>query len=63
VDGKARFVVFDAEAYEEWKDRFETIEAVNEGLAEMGEGRPAQQVHAQLRKKHFGLSRSVSKAG
>jgi PHD/YefM family antitoxin component YafN of YafNO toxin-antitoxin module len=62
VEGKARFVVFDAEAYEEWKDRVETIEAVNEASAEGAEGRPAQQVHAQLRKKHFGISRSVPKA-
>ena len=63
VDGKARFVVFDAEAYEEWKDRFETMEAANEALAEEGEGRPAEQVHALLRKKRFGVSRPVSKAG
>ena len=63
VEGKARFVVFDAEAYEEWKDRFETSEAVNEALAEEDEGQPAEQVHAQLRKKHFGVSRPVSKAG
>ncbi len=62
VEGKARFVVFDAEAYEEWKDRLETIEAVNEALAEDGEGRPAERVHAQLRKKHFGVSRPLSKA-
>jgi prevent-host-death family protein len=39
VDGKARFVVFDAEVYEEWKERFETLEAVNEALAEEDEGR------------------------
>jgi PHD/YefM family antitoxin component YafN of YafNO toxin-antitoxin module len=63
VDGKARFVVFDAEAYEEWQDRFETMEAVNEALAEESEGRPAEQVHAQLRKKRFGVSRPLSKAG
>ncbi len=62
VDGRARFVVFDAEAYEEWNDRIGTIEAVNEALAEKGESRPAEQVHAALRKKHFGLSRPVSKA-
>jgi PHD/YefM family antitoxin component YafN of YafNO toxin-antitoxin module len=62
VDGKARFVVFDAEAYEEWKDRIETIEAVNEALAEPGEGRPAAQVHSELRKNRFGVSRPVSKA-
>jgi len=51
VEGKARFVVFDAEAYEEWKERYETVEAVNEALAEDGEGRPAEKVHAQLSKK------------
>ncbi len=61
VEGKARFVVFDAEAYEAWKTRIETVEAVNEALAEEGEGRPAEQVHAELRKKHFGVSRPVSK--
>jgi PHD/YefM family antitoxin component YafN of YafNO toxin-antitoxin module len=62
VEGKARFVVFDAEAYEEWKDRLETMEAMNEALAEEAEGRPAKPVHAQLRKKHFGVSPPLSKA-
>ena len=62
VEGKARFVVFDAKAYEAWKDRVETIEAVNAALAEEGEGRPAAIVHAELRKKHFGVSRSVPQA-
>lgn len=62
VEGKARFVVFDAEAYEEWKDRLETFQAVHEALAEEGEGRPAEQVHAELRNKHFGVSRPLSKA-
>jgi PHD/YefM family antitoxin component YafN of YafNO toxin-antitoxin module len=61
VEGKARFVVFDAEAYEEWKDRLETVEAVKEALAEEDEGRPAQEVHAELRQKRFGVSRPVSK--
>jgi len=61
VEGKARFVVFDAEAYEDWKERLEAVEAVREALAEEGEGRPAQEVHAELRRKHFGLSRPVSK--
>jgi prevent-host-death family protein len=63
VDGKARFVVFDAEAYEEWRERVETLEAVNEALAEPGEGRPAAEVHSRLRKQRFGLSGPVSKAG
>jgi PHD/YefM family antitoxin component YafN of YafNO toxin-antitoxin module len=62
VEGKARFVVFDAKAYEAWKDRMETIEAVNEALAEEGEGRPAVEVHAELRKKHFGVSSPVPQA-
>ncbi|MGH9455244.1 MAG: type II toxin-antitoxin system Phd/YefM family antitoxin [Terriglobia bacterium] len=62
VEGKARFVVFDAEAYEEWKDRLETIEAVHEALSEEGKGRPAHEVHAELRQKHFGISRPVSTA-
>ena len=61
VDGRARFVVFDAGAYEEWKDRIETIEAVNEALAEPGEGRPARQVHSELRNSRFGVSRSLPK--
>lgn len=62
VEGKARFVVFDAGAYEEWKDRIETIEAVNEALAEEGEGRPAAEVHTELRKRYFGAPRPVPKA-
>ncbi|HUY13398.1 MAG TPA: type II toxin-antitoxin system Phd/YefM family antitoxin [Terriglobia bacterium] len=61
VEGKARFVVFDSEAYEEWKDRLETVDAVNEALAEEDEGRPAQEVHSQLRQKPFGVSRPLSK--
>lgn len=62
VEGKARFVVFDANAYEIWKDRIETIEAVSEALAEEGEGRPAAEVHAELRKKYFGVHRPIAKA-
>ena len=62
VEGKARFVVFDAAAYEAWKEQLETIEAVNEALAEDGEGRPAAEVHAELRKKHFGVSRTLPQA-
>jgi len=60
VEGKARFVVFDAKAYEAWKDRMETIEAVNQALAEEGDGRPAEDVHAELRKKYFGVPGPVS---
>ena len=32
-----------------WKDQMETIDAVNEALAKDGEGRPATEVHAELR--------------
>lgn len=35
------------------KDQQETAEAVNEALAEKGNGRPAAKVHAELRKKYF----------
>jgi PHD/YefM family antitoxin component YafN of YafNO toxin-antitoxin module len=54
VEGKARFVVFDASAYEAWKDSLETVAAVNEALAEKGAGRPASEVHRELRQKRFG---------
>jgi hypothetical protein len=60
VEGKARFVVFDAGAFDAWRNRIETVQAVNEALAEKGEGRPAAKVHADLRKKYFGLPRPVS---
>jgi uroporphyrinogen III methyltransferase/synthase len=36
-----------------WKDQMETIEAVNEALAENGDCRPAAEVHAELRKKIY----------
>jgi hypothetical protein len=52
VDGRARFVVFDAEAFADWKDEIETIMAVQGALAEKGPGRPAEEVHAGLRKKY-----------
>jgi hypothetical protein len=38
-------------AEESYEDELETIEAVNEALAEEGEGRPAAEVHAEIRKK------------
>jgi hypothetical protein len=63
VEGRARFVVFDAQAFEDWKEQVETVLAVNEALSEQGEGRLAEQVHADLRQKYFGLSRRVPKAG
>jgi PHD/YefM family antitoxin component YafN of YafNO toxin-antitoxin module len=61
VEGKARFVVFDANAFEIWNDRIETIEAVNEALAEEGESRAAGVVHSELRKKYFGVHRPLPK--
>jgi PHD/YefM family antitoxin component YafN of YafNO toxin-antitoxin module len=58
VNGKAEFVVLDAAAYQEMLDRMETVEAVREGLqqAERGEGRPAKEVFAEMRRK-YGLHR------
>ncbi len=60
VKGKASVVVQDAEAYEEllqMKDRMETIAGIKRGLEEMkrGEGRPAEEVFAELFKK-FNIS-------
>ncbi len=54
VNGKAEFVVLDAEAYQDMLDRMETVEAVREGLAqaERGEGRPAREVFAEMRGKY-----------
>ncbi len=58
VNGKAEFVVLDAAAYQELMDRMETLEAVREGLdqADRGEGRPAAEVFADMRRK-YGLRR------
>jgi hypothetical protein len=63
VEGRARFVVFDAQAFADWKERIETALAGNEALAEQGPGEPAEEVHAELRKKHFGVSGRIQKAG
>lgn len=41
------------------EDQAATIEAVNEALAETGEGRPAMDVHRELREKHFGAPSPV----
>ncbi|HUI42298.1 MAG TPA: prevent-host-death protein [Terriglobia bacterium] len=57
VEGKARFVVFDAKAFDDWKDRFETVLEVKEALAEEREGRPATEIFSEIRRKRFGLSR------
>jgi len=56
VKGKASVVVQDAEAYEkllQMKDRMETIAGIKRGLEEMnrGEGRPAEEVFAELFKE------------
>jgi len=54
VEGKARFVVFDAKAFDEWKDRIETVLEVEEALAEKGEGTPAAEAFSEIRRKRFG---------
>jgi len=43
-----------SDASELLNDAEATVEAVNETHAEEGEGRPAVEVHAELRRKHFG---------
>src|SRR5579871_365164 len=62
VNGKAELVVQDAESYQallEIIERAETIEGIRRGLAQMkrGEGRPADEVFAEIRQK-FGIPRS-----
>jgi hypothetical protein len=57
IDGRPPLVVKDERAYQllwELVDRIETIEAVREALAQMegGEGRPAEDVFEDMRKKH-----------
>jgi prevent-host-death family protein len=57
VNGKAEIVVQDAASYQkllELIDRVEAIEGIQKGLESMqrGEGKPAQEVFTQLRKKH-----------
>lgn len=56
VDGKAEFVVHDAQSYHqilERLDRFELVEAIRVGVAAADEGRvaPARQALAQLQEK------------
>ena len=63
VNGKAELVVQDAKSYQRLlavAERLETIEAVKEGLASMrrGEGRPADEVIAELAKRLQGPSAS-----
>ncbi len=57
VDDRAALTITDERAYQmlwELIDRIETIEAVREGLQqiERGEGRPAEEVLEEIRKKH-----------
>lgn len=57
VNGKAELVVQDAESYQTMLDRLEQIDAlegIRRGLEQMdrGEGRPAEEVFAEFRKRH-----------
>jgi hypothetical protein len=57
VNGRAELVVQDARSYQallELADRAEAIEGIRRGLESMarGEGRPAEQVLEERRKKH-----------
>jgi PHD/YefM family antitoxin component YafN of YafNO toxin-antitoxin module len=57
VNGRAELIVQDARSYQallELADRAEAIEGIRRGLESMarGEGRPAEQVLEELRKKH-----------
>jgi PHD/YefM family antitoxin component YafN of YafNO toxin-antitoxin module len=57
VNGKAKLVVQDAEAYQQMVDEVERgrfLEAVRQGLREAQEGqaRPAEEVFAQMRAKY-----------
>ncbi len=57
INGKAELVVQDAESYQKLLDaidRAEAIEGIRRGLESMGrgEGRPADEFFAELRKKY-----------
>jgi prevent-host-death family protein len=54
INGRAKVVVQDAEAYQELLDRVETIEALQRSFADVRAGRtkPARDVFARLRRKH-----------
>lgn len=57
VNGKAEFVVQDAESYQKLLDKVqaaEDLEAIREGLAQslQGQGRPADAFFAEFEKKH-----------
>jgi prevent-host-death family protein len=62
INGKAEIVVQDAKSYQRLlaiAERFETLEAVKEGLASMvrGEGRPADAVFDELEAEIRGATR------
>ncbi len=57
VNGKARFVVQDAESYEQMLqliDRLETIDGIRRGLDDIEHGRvrPAEEVFEEIRQKY-----------
>ena len=57
VNGRATVVIQDAESYQQLLDRLyhlETIAAIREGIAsaERGEGKPAEQVFAEMKAKY-----------
>jgi prevent-host-death family protein len=54
INGKAEFVVQDAEAYQALLDRVEALEGIQRGVADVraGRTRAAQQVFDKTRRKH-----------
>jgi predicted transcriptional regulator len=57
INGRAELVLQDAESYQQLLDRLRQLEdlaAIREGLAQAdrGEGRPAEDVFAELKLKH-----------
>ena len=54
INGRAEVVVQDAEAYQELLDRIETVEDLQQGLADVKAGRtkPAREVFTRVRRKH-----------
>ena len=57
VNGRAELIIQDAESYQDLLDRLhrlETLAAIREGMAsaERGEGKPAEQVFAEMQAKY-----------
>jgi prevent-host-death family protein len=54
INGRAELVVQDAAAYQTLLDRIETIEGIQQGLADVraGRTRPARKTFDRLRRKH-----------